>query len=507
MARKGIASIGVDFGARDIRAVEVSTDGRTIKHYASTLLPAVGLDKGIPIDPGIVAETLRGLFKDLNTPSRKSVIGLPAQAVTTRVLDIPQVPDAELKAILDGEVQHYGIVRGFGGMFDYVRLAKSAGDKESEPQALVMACEGAILNSVRDGSERARVEKVAIEPGSLGLIRVCAVHHSSPEPAMFVAVTGDIAEIAVVVESKLRIYRRVELTVDSADDSFLRGMQIESEDAVPAFLRAEAGTGVGNQLVIELKRTLEYVKREFDKDTQVAKIVLAVSQPKEAALADLLAEHLDLPVETAKAPLPGDDGFRYATAYGLAIGSTFPDLGIPLFDLSPFDPVEAENQRQQKILATSLVASIIVILASVGSAFFFGKQANEVEHHVEDDKVKLAELHKTAVPEAMARQAKLEAYRALSVHGVPVPQVVDSLTSVLDAKTGIHEIDINGNQIKVAGEAVDEASMIKTLDRIRTQQGFRSAFIESFDQRPEDERKVVKFRMTAQLGANPGAQP
>lgn len=506
MPRKGIASIGVDFGARELRAVEVSSDGRSIKHFASAILPAVGLEMGIPRDPTGLAELLRGLFRDLNPSAKGAVFGLPALAVTSRVLDVPAVPDAELKTILDGEVQHYGIVRGFGGMFDYLKLSRSAADKDSEPQALVMASEAVQLNAIRDGAERAKIDKVAIEPSMLGLIRLAAMHHSSSEACLLIAVTGDIAEIAITVDHKIRLYRRLELADEAAEDAFIRGMSVPAEEVVPAFLRADTGAGVANKLVLELKRTLDYLKREFEAST-VKHAVLAVSSPKEAPLAELLADGLELPVDLARAPLPGDDGLRFGAAYGLAAGATHADLGIPLFDLSPYDPVAEQNDRQRRILATSMTASIIIVLGSIVGGLYFGRQANDVAHHLDEDKLALANLQKNALPEAMARQSKLEAYRALSAYGIPVPQVVDSLHSVLDPKTGLSSIDIAGVQVKLEGEAADEASMIKTLERLRTQRGFQNAFIESFDQSPADEQKVVRFRLTANLGSGGALKP
>ena len=498
MARKGIASIGVDVGAREVRAVEVSADGRTVKHFASAILPAFG-DRGMATDVNLLAEGLRNVFRDLGASTKSAVLGVPPAASTTRVLDIPNVPDSELKPILEGEVQHYGILRGFGGMFDYMKIERPADAKATGPQALVMACEAVQLNALRDATERARIEKSAIEPTMLGLIRLAASHNASGDPVLLVAVSGDTAEIAFSSNSRLLVYRRLELAAEPADDSFLRGMSVESEDVVPAFLREEAGSGVGHQLVLELKRTLDYVKREYS-TSNVGKVVLAVSSPKEAPLQEVLAEGLEMPVELARAPIPGDNGLKYSAAYGLAIGSAFTNLGVPTFDLSPFDPVAEESQRQQRTLAFALTSSILIVLASVVMAFLYARQANLAENELAAVKEEQARLEREELPNALARQAKLEEYRTLSTFGVPVPQVVDSLHQTLDSRTGLSNIDINGSSLAVAGEAADEASMIQTLEQIRMQPGFHNAFIESFDQSADQVPKVVRFRMTAQLG-------
>src|SRR5262245_52287521 len=97
--------VGVDIGAKELREVGLSADGKSVKRFATVAIGDVGLDRGVPTDPNSFADSLRQLFKDLAPTDRKTVFGVPPAAVTSRVLDVPQVPDNELKVILDGEVQ------------------------------------------------------------------------------------------------------------------------------------------------------------------------------------------------------------------------------------------------------------------------------------------------------------------------------------------------------------------------------------------------------------------
>lgn len=498
MAKKYAASIGVDIGAGELRAVEVSADGRTIKKFASSFVANIATDRGVPSDPTSFAEVLRILVRDLAPTGQGAVFGVPPSAVTTRVLDIPQVPDSELRVILEGEVQHFGIVRGFGGMFDFFRLAKGAGGEEAAPQALVVACEAIQLNSIRDASERARIARAGIEPTLVGLIRLAAIRHGKADLGMLVAVAGDFAEVAMIHQGGLKLYRRIDLGSGDVDDSFIRGV---TGGGVPAFLKGQSKDADQSPLAIELKRTLDYAAREHKGLGTIEKIVLAVSHPSEAAIAEQLGEVLDVTVELATAPLPGDDGIRFGAAYGLASRDASVPLGIPAFDLTPFDPVEEAHQQQRQILAVSLIASIVLVIASIVGGFWFGKKANNLAHEVDHEQEFLQMLLKDEMPDAKLRQSKLEQYRALSGFGLPVPQIIDSLASKLDPRAGIQEIEITGPTLKISGEAVDEASMIRTLDQIRTAPGFKNAFIESFDQNSDETRKFVKFRLSAQLGA------
>lgn len=497
MARKTSALIGVDVSAKELRAVELSADGKSVKRFATMSLGNIGIDRGVPTDPNAFADQLRNLFRDLAPTARSAVFGAPAIAITTRVLDVPKVPDNELRVILDGEVQHYGIVRGFGGMFDHVRLTRNAGDEESLPQALVMACEAVQLNSIRDAAERARITRAAIEPSLLGLMRLAASRHGKVSLGVLAALSGDIAEVAVVHNNGLKLYRRIDLGAEGGDDSFLRNMT----GSVPAFLKSDKELD-HSQLAVEIKRTLDYVSREYQDLGKAESLILAVSQPSEAGAVESLSEALGLPVELATAPLPGEDGIRFGAAYGLALPA-HAGHGLPQFDLSPYDPVEEAHQHQRKILATSLAFSIVIIAASLAGILWFGQKANKSAHRLDHLENELASLQQQQIPEAEKRQAKLEQYRTLSAFGLPVPQIVDAVAEGLDPKTGLKQIEITGTNLKVSGEAEDEASMIRTLNQIRMGRGFQNAFIESFDQHSQSNRKFVEFRLSASLGNAP----
>ena len=97
--------------------------------------PNGAMEGGRITDPEAVAEALRGLLNRMHVSTRDAVMGISTQSVLTRTLDIPRVPDNEVRTILVGELAHYQILRENSETFDYIRMEPPHGGHEREREA------------------------------------------------------------------------------------------------------------------------------------------------------------------------------------------------------------------------------------------------------------------------------------------------------------------------------------------------------------------------------------
>ena len=86
------------------------------------------------------------LLTRMGTRTRQAIMSIPSGAVTTRVLDIPNMPDAELRAVVQGEIAHQNILINPNGEFDYMRLDTGDLRPQARPRLLLMATEERILD-------------------------------------------------------------------------------------------------------------------------------------------------------------------------------------------------------------------------------------------------------------------------------------------------------------------------------------------------------------------------
>src|SRR5689334_1702637 len=143
MPGQGRLVLGIDISANEIRVVEVRGTGTAarIVHAGAVPTPRGALDGDRIAYPDALAETLRGLLNRMNVGTRQAVMGVGAQSVITRIIDIPRVPDSEVRMVIEGELAHYQILREGTGAFDFHRLHDPDRSHDAHPQVLLMAAE------------------------------------------------------------------------------------------------------------------------------------------------------------------------------------------------------------------------------------------------------------------------------------------------------------------------------------------------------------------------------
>jgi type IV pilus assembly protein PilM len=93
--RSGGDVVGLDIQPGHVAAVQVRVNGSiVVKHAAGAPLPADIVREGEVLDEGVLAETLRELFKDSGL-SRRVRLGVANQRTVLRTLELPPLPDGK----------------------------------------------------------------------------------------------------------------------------------------------------------------------------------------------------------------------------------------------------------------------------------------------------------------------------------------------------------------------------------------------------------------------------
>ena len=104
--RGGADVVGLDIQPGHVAAVQAHVNGAiVVKHAAEAALPADIVREGEVLDEGVLAETLRELFKDGGL-SRRVRLGVANQRTVLRTLDLPPVDDRkEIEAAVRFQAQ------------------------------------------------------------------------------------------------------------------------------------------------------------------------------------------------------------------------------------------------------------------------------------------------------------------------------------------------------------------------------------------------------------------
>lgn len=537
MARQGHPILGVDINPYEIRVVEMRGGGLNteVLHAGAVPTPRGALDGDRIAFPDVVAETLRGLLQRMNVSTRAAVVGIGPQSVITRVLDIPRVPDSEIRMVIEGELAHYQILREGSGAFDFVRLHEPERGPDANPQVLLMAAEERIVSDFRETADRAGLNLIALEPSLLGMYRAAFQQIQAQPSAICLSVSFGKAEIAIVDHGQIRLYRRVDIGSDDlitgrkqppfgrvedliGRERVLLNEEEEPEVAPSSETHGQISSSSATTLATELQRSLDYYRREFPMAPAISRAILATNDPALEPLAEWLSEALRLDMVVAGPPialgvsraiaaqLEPPEGLRFMAAAGLAMRELpGQPTAVPRFNLALRERGEADVEAARRGLTVSLAISIGFVLVAIVVGLTLGRQANKMEHdvlHKRNELVGRQQLEQARV-DSIIRQA--DHLRALKMEGFPFPRIMDAIANAVDPQAGLTRVSLDHNgRLTVAGEAATDAAVVRTLSGLQLCPYFENTMLESWER---DER-IVRFRVLSQLiGVRPLAAP
>ena len=557
--------LGVEIGPREIRMVEMrGGNPPQVVRAGSVPLPPNALDGDRIVQAEAVADLLRGLHARLGCQGRQVVMGMGLQSVVTRVLDIPRVPDSELRVVLEGELAHYQILRQGAGAFDFFRLNTLPGQTETLPSVLLMATEDRVAQGFRVAVERAGLQFLALEPITLALFRAAYPLMQNEPATLCLAVTPSRSELSILDQGQIRYYRRI----DQGSNDFIRGRRSpsnripgttdlsldigfpippprpqrirlnEEEDDTDELemgdlFRKRGGTGnlppqsdsgtggkvapqAAASLANEVQRSLDYYQREFPSATAISRIVLASNDPEAAEVASWLSQSLQLDVRVVEPPLTGlppatqdmlraPQGLQFLGAIGLALHAVSPDSKtVPRFNLALAGASSLPLIERDRLTAV-MIGAVCILIGGFFSGLMIGRTANG----------ETLELAKMKQQYALSQQnfdkldRRIRDEQALGwivkSDNLPVPAILDQITRNLPPGAGLTNVSVERNgRITIEGNARDLQEFNLCYLNIKTCLHFVGTRAMSVDSDPKTH--ITRFRLETALEGTQAAQ-
>lgn len=507
--------LGIDISPSEVRIVEMRGGEplRILKVGAVALPPgAVSNDQIAQIDT--VADLVRGLYTRLGCTARQVICGMNVQSVVTRILAIPRVPDSELRYVIEGELQHYQVLRTGTGAFDYFRLDAASQGEDTPPSVLVMASEERVAYSYRQVIEKAGLQLLALEPITLGLYRASYPELEMQPATLCLAVTTQRSELSILDQAQIRLYRRLEL----GSDDFIQGRRPATgfrgapvslvgdeepempsifaprpprirldpdgdtadleDETMPEPVRASTGGAYGAtptggiiaqaavSLADEVQRTLDYYQREYPNAPAISRVLLATNDPDAANLLDWLNQTLRMDVRLVSLPsdpamprnvavqLESPPGLRYLGAVGLAMQAfTGHWKYVPRFNLAPGGQASALPIERDKLTAV-LIASVSILAGGLFFGMMFSRQAAESNQQIRQmqDTLGTTRSNYEKVNKRIEDEKTLN--YIVKSDALPVPKMLDLVTQNLPAGVGLTSLEFKRDgHISLEGNA------------------------------------------------------
>lgn len=337
LRRSAQTVLGVDIGDNRISVVELRKKGPRyiLQRAVQTTVPSEVVAEGRIVRPETMAERLRELLREARMRAKAAHLVVPSQFVVIRQLDLPDLPEKQLRKVIDFELQHSIHLPFDDVQYDIVKQGRKPDLTELEEGE---ACEVTLIASTRSTLDPlvATATGAGLKPRSVD-IRALALYrafhllnqeHDEQETLMVVEVSESSTDIHIFDGPALKFTRNVPmaLTQYALDKELDKPLGIA--ELLHLFQTNTDWRAFANDLGYEIERSLNFYRYTLNnREANLSRLLLAGLLPRTDALAAHLQERLpdSMPTVMPYADLEVADGsadlalHEFAVALGLAL--------------------------------------------------------------------------------------------------------------------------------------------------------------------------------------------
>ncbi len=474
---------GLEITQHWLRVVELrlTSQGIFIERMGAHATPPDAVVRGYVVDAAAVGAAVRTLYELHDIKTRSAVVGIPASQAASRISRVPAVPPQQMRMLAQGELEHFRLLPQGEGTFDFVTLDDAAGvsngGEEATTSILLMAMEEQAVSTYAQVVRAADLQLIALEPTSIASVRALYPYLLA-QPATAFVVVGDESTVLSVVQNGALCYYRV-----------LEG----------GVLRLGEVSGQVDDLVFELRRSLEFYHREMHPPERVSRIQLVLDTSQSKDLDRHLSDRLGMPVELRHpfahvhfdparfaTDFVEEVGLSFTSAFGLALHDVddatilrhlsgdgaavaipHPLPAIPRIDLSTREREKQLLRTSQGGLLVSLSVSALVALAFYLLSLWLNARPAQMQ-----DTVRLVEADLTRVSQqiqqhkALVEQAEA-ATRKASEKGPAYSRILWQLSSAMPANVWMTSLGTETDgSLKVEGRATSTLLIASAMRRL-----------------------------------------
>lgn len=314
-------TIGLDIGTTAVRAAELrGKDEPTLVRFAQLSLPAGAMNAGEIVEPDAVAEVIRDLWRRGEFKAKQVAVAVENQNVIARQVELPTMPEEELRGALQFQVQDYMPIAAEDAVLDFLILEEFTGeDNAPMMRVLAVAAQRQMVNATLDVVQGAGLDVVSVDMAPLAALRAVIdpepiVIDEEPGAEAIVDIGGGVTTVMVHERGVPRFARVLPAGGGDITAALVSELGIDAEDAeaqkLSTSLQPEGSTvepGVptiieqrARAFIDDVRRSVEYYQSQAGA-AKVGRVLLTGGGARLRRLPERLATALRLPVEEADA--------------------------------------------------------------------------------------------------------------------------------------------------------------------------------------------------------------
>jgi type IV pilus assembly protein PilM len=326
------AAIGLDIGSSSVRAVELSfgKSGATVERFGQVALPTGAVSDGEVVDAEAVASALKSLWSQAKFSSKRVMLGVANQRVIVRQVDLPWLPEAELRSSLPHLVSDLVHMPVEEAVLDFVTIETvEEADGGRFVRGLLVAASEQMVMAAIDAVQRAGLTTISVDLAPFAILRSLVrpgEFDASSGPEAIVDVGARITNIVVHEAGVPRFVRILLMGGQDVTDALVDrgdldpptaeemkrtvGLTVSDSNDSPMSELSKLMARPAAALVDEIRGSLDYYLATTGSSAPLSRIVVSGGGMQLAGLVERLAVAVRAPV------------IRGSALTGLAVGRT-----------------------------------------------------------------------------------------------------------------------------------------------------------------------------------------
>lgn len=253
------SKLGIDIGTSSIKVVQLRKEADT--HLLETYgLVNVTYQMTAGVEFDVIAETsqiLRKLLVKSGTTSKKVVASLPNNIVFVSVIEMPKMPEKELKSAIEWEARRYVPLPLEEVALSWTVLAEP--ETPAQLKVLLTAVPTTVIDNYLKLFKMSGLEPLALEIEALALIRSLVANRK--ESFIIIDIGGRNTSLNLVVKGFLRVSRNLSVGGESLTSAIAQSLHVSRTRAEQ--FKKDMGIAKGPQQIPQaMKPIIETIKNE-----------------------------------------------------------------------------------------------------------------------------------------------------------------------------------------------------------------------------------------------------
>ena len=265
---KGVGDFfALDIGSNAVRVLQLSSTGPdswSLDHFGYAPIDEQTASSNSPESLRKLGEIIMTAVGQSGIKSKSVVIGLPSSKTFTTVIELPVMPEAELKSTLKYQIDQYIPMAANEAKVDWALLGPSLHDSKQQ-EVLLASTANAYAEERLEFIESLGLDVIASEPDPLAMVR-SLLPAGVPDGRLIIDVGEYSTDLAITYGDSPRLVRTIPMGVKSLIKAAVQNLNVQEDQARQFILKfGLAPDRLEGQVFRAVEGTLENFASELTK--------------------------------------------------------------------------------------------------------------------------------------------------------------------------------------------------------------------------------------------------